>query len=78
MNPNQNGAVIPNCWASQPPIGVPDDDARHDPHVVDAGDPAQELVGDGALADRRRRRAPHERVRAEHDERHERDRGHAS
>ena len=23
MNPNQNGAVMPNCRASSPPIGVP-------------------------------------------------------
>ena len=73
-NPNQNGAVIPNWRASSPPIGVPTTIPQHHPHVVDAGHPAEERVGHGPLADRRRRRAPDERVRAEH---HERDERHA-
>ena len=75
MNPNQNGAVMPNSRASRPPIGVPIDDAADQADRVDTSHAAQELVRDGALADDRRCRAPHERVGAEDDHRDERDRG---
>ena len=72
--PNQNGAVIPNVWASRPPIGGADHQAADDRDPVDAGHPAEQLVGDGPLADDGRRRAPDELVGPEDDQRGERDR----
>ena len=52
-----------------------DHDAADQADRVDAGHAAQQLVRYRALADHRGRRAPHERVGAEHDHRQERDRG---
>ena len=75
MNPNQNGAVMPNCTSEQAADRRADHDAADQPDRVDAGHAAQQLVGDRALADHRRGRAPHERVGAEDDHRDERDRG---
>ena len=73
-NPNQNGAVIPNVFGQQAADRRPDDHPADDRHAVDAADPAEQRVRDGALADDGRRRAPDERMRAEDHHRGEGDR----
>ena len=75
MNPNQNGAVIPNALREQAADRRADDQAADDRDAVDARHPAEQLVRDGPLAHDGRRRAPDEGVGAEDDQRGERDDG---
>ena len=69
MNPNQNGAVMPNALASRPPIGDPITSPADDRDAVDAAHAAEDLVRHGALTDDRRCRAPDEAMDAEDDHR---------
>ena len=79
----QRGADEPEPEGSRDAVGRcqepaerrPDHQAADERDVVDAGHPAEHRVGDGALADDRRRRAPHEGVGAEDAHRQERDGG---